>query len=77
MDTIYRDDFEVKIDGNVYAFDSSTIDLCLSIFWWARFRENKGGIKLHTLFDVKTSITVLAVVTDAKSHDVNGLDFIT
>ena len=41
----YRDDFEVKVDGNVYAFDSSTIDLCLSIFWWAKFRENKGGIK--------------------------------
>ncbi len=62
---------------NVYAFDSSTIDLCLSIFWWAKFRENKGGIKLHTLFDVKTSIPVLVVVTDAKSHDVNGLDFST
>ncbi len=73
----YRDDFEVKVDGNVYAFDSSTIDLCLSVFWWAKFRENKGGIKLHTLFDVKTSIPVLVVVTDAKSHDVNGLDFIT
>lgn len=43
----------------------------------AKFRENKGGIKLHTLFDVKTSIPVLVVVTDAKSHDLNGLDFIT
>ena len=73
----YRDDFEGKVDGNVYAFDSSTIDMCLSVFWWAKFRENKGGIKLHTLFDVKTSIPVLVVVTDAKSHDVNGLDFIT
>lgn len=73
----YRDDFEVKVDGNVYAFDSSTIDLCLSVFWWAKFRENKGGIKLHTLFDVKTSIPVLVVVTYARSHDVKGLDFIT
>jgi hypothetical protein len=47
----YKNDFEIKIDGNVYAFDSSTIDLCLSVFWWAEFRKKKGGIKLHTLYD--------------------------
>ncbi len=45
----YKDNFEVKVDGNVYAFDSSTIDLCPSVFWWAEFRKKKGGIKLHTL----------------------------
>ena len=72
--TVYKDDFEVKVDGNVYAFDSSTIDLCLSVFWWAEFRKHKGGIKLHTLYDVKTSIPSLVLITSAKVHDVNMLD---
>ena len=45
----YRDDFEIALEGNVYALDSTTIDLCLSVFWWAEFRKAKGGIKLHTL----------------------------
>lgn len=45
----YKNDFEVQVDGNVYAFDSSTIDLCLSVFWWAEFRKYKGGIKLHNM----------------------------
>ena len=71
---VYKDDFEVKVDGNVYAFDSSTIDLCLSVFWWAEFRKHKGGIKLHTLYDVKTSIPSLVLITSAKVHDVNMLD---
>ena len=52
----YQTDFEVQVDGNVYALDSTTIDLCLSVFWWAEFCKHKGGIKLHALFDVKTSI---------------------
>lgn len=73
----YKDDFEVKVDGNVYAFDSSTIDLCLSVFWWAEFRKHKGGIKLHTLYDVKTSIPSLVLITSAKVHDVNMLDALT
>jgi len=55
----YKDDFEVKVDENVYAFDSTTIDLCLSVFWWPEFRKHKGGIKLHTLYDVKTSVPSL------------------
>lgn len=70
----YRSDFEVKVDGNVYAFDSSTIDLCLDVFWWAEFRKHKGGIKLHTLYDVKTAIPSLVLITTAKVHDVNMLD---
>ena len=45
-----------KLGGNVYAFDSTTIDLCLSVFWWAKFRKKKGGIKVHTLYDVETQI---------------------
>lgn len=72
----YKHDFEVEVEGNVYALDSTTIDLCLSIFWWAEFRKHKGGIKLHTLYDVKTSIPSFLYITNAKVHDVNILDII-
>ena len=72
----YKFDFELKVDGNVYALDSTTIDLCLSVFWWAEFRKAKGGVKMHTLFDVKTSIPSFIHVTNAKLHDVNILDVI-
>ena len=72
----YRNDFEIEIDGNVYALDSTTIDLCLSVFWWAEFRKHKGGIKLHTLFDIKTSIPSFIHITTAKVHDVNIMDLI-
>lgn len=69
-----NDNFEIK--GKVYAFDSSTIDLCLSVFWWAKFRRTKGGIKLHTLFDITTQIPAFIHITDASVHDVNAMDFI-
>jgi hypothetical protein len=72
----YRNDFEIEVDGNVYALDSTTIDLCLSVFWWAEFRRHKGGIKLHTLYDIKTSIPSFMYVTNAKVHDVNIMDII-
>ena len=72
----YKSDFEIEVDGNVYALDSTTIDLCLSVFWWAEFRKHKGGIKLHTLFDVKTSIPSFLYITNASVHDVNILDLI-
>lgn len=72
----YKTDFEIKVDGNVYALDSTTIDLCLSVFWWAEFRKAKGGIKLHTLFDVKTSIPSFLYISKASVHDVNVLDII-
>jgi hypothetical protein len=72
----YRDDFEIEVDGNVYALDSTTIDLCLSVFWWAEFRKHKGGIKLHTLYDVKTSIPSFLYITNAIVHDVNIMDII-
>lgn len=72
----YRSDFEITIEGNVYALDSTTIDLCLSVFWWAEFRKHKGGIKLHTLYDVKTSIPSFLHITKASIHDVNILDII-
>ena len=69
-----NDDFEIK--GNVYAFDSSTIDLCLSVFWWAKFRKAKGGIKLHTLFDITTQIPAFVHITPATVNDVNAMDLL-
>jgi hypothetical protein len=72
----YKNDFEISVDGNIYALDSTTIDLCLSVFWWAEFRKHKGGIKLHTLYDVKTSIPSFLHITTASVHDVNILDLI-
>lgn len=60
-------DFCVK--NNVYAFDSTTISLCLKTFWWARFRHDKGGIKVHTLYDVKTDIPTFLVISEAAPHD--------
>lgn len=73
----YRDDFEIDLEGNVYALDSSTIDLCLSVFWWAEFRKAKGGIKLHTLYDVRTSVPSFVHISRASLHDVNVLDILT
>lgn len=58
-----------KLDGNVYAFDSTTIDLCLEVFWWAKFRKKKGGIKVHTLYDVETQIPTFFHITTASTHD--------
>ena len=69
-----NDSFEIQ--GNIYAFDSSTIDLCLSVFWWANFRKTKAGIKLHTLFDINTNIPVFIHITEANIHDVNAMDII-
>ena len=69
-----KDNFEIK--GNIYAFDSSTIDLCLSVFCWAHFRKTKAGIKLHTLFDINTQIPVFIHITEANVHDVNAMDVI-
>jgi len=72
---LYADDeFGVELDETVYAFDSSTIDLCLSLFPWARFRKTKGAIKLHTLLDLRGSIPSFIFITDGKVHDVNVLD---
>jgi len=58
----------------VYALDSSTIDLCLSVFPWARFRKTKAAIKLHTLLDLRGDIPTFIWITDGKVHDVNVLD---
>ncbi len=74
--SIVDPDFLLNIDGNIYAFDSTTIDLCLSVFWWAKFRSTKGGIKLHTLYDVKTSIPSFIHVSTASVNDMNALDLL-
>ena len=65
---------EFEIEGRFYAFDSTTIDLCLSLFWWAKFRKTKSGIKMHTLFDVATQIPAFIHITEAKVHDTNAMD---
>ena len=57
------------ISNNVYAFDSSTISLCLSVFWWTKLHHGKGGVKLHELYDVKTDIPAFSIVTDTSLHD--------
>ena len=69
-----KDDFGVTLAQTAYAFDSTTIDLCLSLFPWARFRKRKGAIKLHTLMDLSGSIPCFIRITEGKTHDVNILD---
>lgn len=69
-------DFEIKVDGNVYAIDSTTIDLCLSVFWWAKFRKHKGAVKMHTQLEVKTGIPTFIHISDGSVADVNFLDLI-
>ena len=58
-----------KLGGNIYAFDSTTIDLCLAVFWWAKYSKKKGGIKVHTLYDVETQIPAFIHITEAAVHD--------
>jgi hypothetical protein len=68
------DDFGVEVSNTVYALDSTTIDLCLNVFWWARFRKKKAAVKLHTLLDLRGSLPTFIQITDGKTHDVNILD---
>lgn len=76
--TLYKDDnnFTVEIDEIAYALDSSTIDLCLSLFPWAKFRKRKGAVKMHTQIDLRGSIPTFIEITDGKVHDVNILDLL-
>jgi len=69
-----NDDFGLELDETVYALDATIIDLCLSVFPWARFRKSKGAIKLHTLLDLKGNIPSFIAITAAKVHEVNILD---
>ena len=69
-----RDPIGVDLDQSLYALDSTTIDLCLSLFPWARFRKHKAAVKMHTLLDLHGNIPTFIRVTDGKVHDVNILD---
>lgn len=66
--------FNFKLENPVYALDSSTVDLCLSLFGWAKFRNKKGAVKIHTLINLKGNIPAFITITDGKVHDVNILD---
>jgi len=70
------DSLGVDLDNTVYALDSSTIDLCLSLFEWAPFRSTKAAIKLHTLLDLRGAIPAFIHISDGKLHDVNVLDML-
>jgi len=76
---LYIDDnkLEIELKENVFAIDATTIDLCLSTFFWATFRTTKAGIKLHTQIDLKTAIPEFILFSNASVHDVNALDFIS
>jgi len=69
-----NEDFGLQLNREVYALDSTTIDLCLSLFPWAKFRKHKAAVKVHTLMDLKGSIPTFIRITDGKVHDVNILD---
>lgn len=67
---------DIRLKGNVFSLDSTTVDLCLEVFWWADFRKTKGAVKVHTLLDLKTSIPQFVHISTGSVHDVNILDLI-
>lgn len=75
-DLYASDTFGIELDQTAYALDSTTIDLCLSLFPWALFRKRKGAIKIHTLLDLRGNIPSFICITEGKVHDVNILDSI-
>lgn len=70
------DSFIDDLDETVYALDSTTIDLCLSVFPWAKFRKTKAAIRLHTLLDLKGNIPTFIHISDDRLHDINALDIL-
>ena len=75
---LYSDtELEIDLDATLYALDSTTIDLCLSLFPWAQFRRAKAAIKLHTLMEIQSSIPVFIAISSGRVHDINLLDAIT
>lgn len=67
---------DIKLKGGIFALDSTVVDLCLSVFWWATFRTTKSAVKIHTLLDLKTSIPEYIFISEGSLHDVNALDSI-
>ena len=75
--TLYASDsFAVELEQTVYALDTTTIDLCLSVFPWARFRSTKAAVKMHTLLDLRGNISTFIHISDGKMHEVNVLDIL-
>ena len=75
---LYCDEpFAVELTQTVYAFDATTIDLCLALFPWARFRQSKAAVKLHTLLDLRGPLPTVVVITDGRAADVTLLDALT
>lgn len=75
--TLYHGELEqIDLNNVLYALDSTTIELCLAVFWWAKFRKHKAAIKLHTLLDMRCEIPCFVHISDGKLHDVNVLDLI-
>jgi len=71
-----NNDFSLDLENTIYALDASTIDLCLNLFPWAKFRKKKAAVKLHTLMDIRGDIPVFIHITDGKIHDVKILDLL-
>lgn len=71
-----EEDLGLDLEASVYALDASTIDLCLSLFPWARFRQAKGAVKMHTLLNLQGNIPEFILISDGKLHDVNVLDYL-
>ena len=74
---IHLEPLDLSIDVPVYAIDATVIDLCLSIFWWGKFRKHKAAVKMHTLFDIRANIPTFIDVTSGAVHEVNFLKLIT
>jgi len=76
--TLCKDDnlLDIRLKGKIYALDATVIDLCLDVFWWAKFRKTKAAIKLHTLLDIETAIPEYIFITDGSVHEVNTLDYL-
>jgi Domain of unknown function (DUF4372)/Transposase DDE domain len=69
-----HDDFGLDLSNTIYALDATTINLCLNVFWWAKFRRAKAAVKLHTLLDLRGNLPTFIRITDGKTHDVKVLD---
>jgi hypothetical protein len=71
-----EEDLGIDLEATVYALDASTIDLCLAMFPWAKFRKAKGAVKIHTLLNLQGNIPEFILISDGKLHDVNVLDYL-
>ena len=75
--SINMEELKLSIDSPVYAIDATVIDLCLSVFWWGKFRKHKAAAKIHAMLDVKTNVPTFIDITSGAVHEVNVLDIIS